>query len=154
MMRIKNHKDFWSGIMFMAVGAGFAWGATNYSFGNKLLPGPGYFPFGLGILTVILGAIVLLKSLARGNPETGRVERVVWKPLLLVIGSVVLFGFTLPYLGLFIALPLLVFTSALAGDEFRIKEVLLNALILTVGCWAVFVLGLSLVIPLWPKFLG
>lgn len=153
-MRIKNEKDFWSGVMFIAIGVGFAWGATNYSFGNKLLPGPGYFPFGLGILTTILGAVVLLKSLARGTVETGRVEPIIWKPLLCVIGSVVLFGLTLPHLGLFIALPLLVVTSAFAGDEFRLREVLLNALILTVGCWAVFVLGLNLVIPLWPRFMG
>jgi hypothetical protein len=45
-------------------------------------------------------------------------------------------------------------TSAFAGDEFRLREVLLNAVILTLGCWAVFVLGLNLVIPLWPKFMG
>lgn len=140
--------------MFIVIGVGFAIGATNYSFGNKLLPGPGYFPFGLGILTTLLGAVVLLKSLARGNDETGRIGPIAFKPLLIVIGSVVLFGFTLPNLGLFIALPLLVITSALAGDEFRLREVLINALILTVGCWAVFVLGLHLVIPLWPIFLG
>ena len=47
-MKIKSQKDFWSGLMFIVVGIGFAWGATNYSFGSSARPGPGYFPFGLG----------------------------------------------------------------------------------------------------------
>ena len=152
-MRIGHQKDFWSGVMFLAAGIGFAWGATNYSFGNGVRPGPGSFPFGLGILTAVLGLVILLKSLVYRSDSTGNIERIVWKPLLLVIGSIVLFGFTLPYLGLFVALPLLVVTTALAGDEFRLREVLMNATVLTVGSWAVFVLGLNLIIPLWPRFL-
>ena len=30
----------------------------------------------------------------------------------------------------------------------------LNALVLTVGCWLVFIKGLGLIIPLWPVFLS
>ena len=153
-MHIKNEKDFYSGLLFMAIGVGFAWGATHYRFGTSLMPGPGYFPFGLGILTSIIGAVVLIRSLGRHGAVTERVEPIVWKPLLVIIGSVVMFGFTLPHLGLFIALPLLVLTSAFAGDEFRLRDVLANALILTTGCWAVFVLGLGLLIPLLPTFLN
>ena len=51
--------QFWSGLMFVAVGLGFAWGATEYSFGTSARPGPGYFPFGLGILMAVLGGAVL-----------------------------------------------------------------------------------------------
>ena len=40
-MKIKSQRDFWSGLMFVAVGVGFAWGATNYSFGTSARPGPG-----------------------------------------------------------------------------------------------------------------
>ena len=57
-MKIKSQKDFWSGLMFIVVGIGFAWGATNYSFGAAARPGPGYFPFGLGILMAILAAVL------------------------------------------------------------------------------------------------
>jgi hypothetical protein len=42
----------------------------------------------------------------------------------------------------------------MAGDEFRWKEAILNAVILTAGSWAIFSLGLKLTIPLWPKFIG
>ena len=155
-MHIKNEKDFWSGFLFIAIGIGFAWGATHYRFGTSVAPGPGYFPFGLGMLISMVGAVVLIKSLARRSSDEARerLEPIVWKPLLIIIGSVVVFGFTLPHLGLFIALPLLVLSSAFAGDQFRMRDVFVNALILTVGCWAVFVLGLGLLIPLLPKFLN
>jgi hypothetical protein len=153
-MRIKSQRDFWSGVMFILAGIGFAWGATNYSFGNSARPGPGYFPFGLGILMAILGAMVLFKSLTVETEGGDPIGSIGWKPLLIILGSLVLFGFALPYLGMVIALPLLVVTSALAGDEFHWGEALANAAILTAGSWAIFIWGLNLVIPLWPVFLG
>ena len=70
------------------------------------------------------------------------------------MGSIALFGLLLPRLGMVISLPILVVTSAMAGDEFHWGEALINAVILTVGSWAVFILGLNLVIPLWPAFGG
>jgi len=57
-------------------------------------------------------------------------------------------------LGLVVALPLLVVISAMAGDEFHWKDAIINAAILTVGSWLIFVVGLKLTIPLWPVFLG
>lgn len=153
-MKIKSQKDFWSGLMFIAVGIGFAWGATNYSFGNSARPGPGYFPFGLGILLAVLGGMVLFKSLTIETEGGDRIGSFAWKPLLIIAGSVAGFGFLLPKLGMIISLPLLVLVSAMAGDEFRWKEALLNAAVLTAGSWVIFIYGLSLTIPLWPAFLA
>lgn len=149
-MKIKSQKDFWSGLMFVAVGLGFAWGATNYSFGVAARPGPGYFPFGLGLLMAVLGAVVLFNSLAVETEDGEPIGAFAWKPLLIIVGSVVLFGLLLPRVGMFIALPVLVVMAASASDEFKLKEALLNAVILTVGSWAIFIYGLNLTIPLWP----
>jgi hypothetical protein len=66
------------------------------------------------------------------------------------VGSLVMFGFALPRLGLLITLPLLVFIVSTAGDEFHWKDALLNAAILTAGSYLVFVKGLSLTLPVWP----
>ena len=66
-MKIKSQKDFWSGLMFMAVGIAFAWGSTNYNFGSSARPGPGYFPFGLAVLMALLGAFLFFESLFRGE---------------------------------------------------------------------------------------
>lgn len=149
-MKIKSQKDFWSGLMFMVVGIGFAWGATNYSFGTSARPGPGYFPFGLGILLAILGALVLFKALTIESPNGDPVGHIAWKPLAIVVASVVMFGVLLPRLGMIATLPLLVLVSASASDEFHIKGALINAAVLTVFSWLIFIKGLSLTIPLWP----
>jgi hypothetical protein len=52
-----------------------------------------------------------------------------------------------------ISLPVLVITSAWAGDEFHFGEALANAAILTTGAWLIFIKGLGLAIPLLPVFL-
>jgi hypothetical protein len=153
-LRIKSEKDFWSGVMFIAIGLAFAWGATAYPFGSSSHPGPGYFPLGLGILMALLGALIVFKSLVVEAEGGDRVGALAWRPLTVVVASLALFGYALPRLGLFLALPLLVLTTSLAGDEFRPLEALLNAALLTLGCWLVFVLGLGLELPLWPALAG
>jgi Tripartite tricarboxylate transporter TctB family len=153
-MKIKSQKDFWSGLMFVATGVGFAAGATNYSFGTSARPGPGYFPFGLGVLLAILGAAVLFKSLTIETEGGDPIGAIPWRPLGLITLAVVVFGLALPRLGMIISLPILILIASLAGDEFRLKEVLINIVVLTLGSWAIFIKGLSLVIPLWPAFMS
>jgi hypothetical protein len=153
-LKIKSQKDFWSGLMFVVVGIGFAWGATNYSFGASARPGPAYFPFGLGVLLAVLGAFVLFKALTIEVEGGDAIGDWAWKPLSIIVGAVALFGWALPHVGMWISLPVLVVTSALAGDEFHWKDALVNAIVLTVGSWAIFIWALKLTIPLWPSFLG
>lgn len=152
-MKIKSQRDFWSGLMFIAVGIGFAWGATFYSFGSSARPGPGYFPFGLGVLLALLGAIVMFKALTIEVEGGDPIGKVAWKPLLYIVGTVTVFGWTLPHLGMVVALPILVVIAARAGDEFHWGEALANAVLLTAFSWFIFVYGLNLTIPLWPSFL-
>jgi len=152
-MKIKSQRDFWSGLMFLLVGIAFAWGSTEYSFGSSARPGPGYFPFGLGVLLALLGALVLFKALTIESAGGDPIGSIAWKPLLLIVGAILMFGLALPKLGLVLTLPLLIFVSALAGDEFHWKDALLNSVILTIGSWVVFIWGLKLVIPVWPTFL-
>ncbi len=152
-MKIKSQKDFWSGLMFIAAGVGFAWGATYYSFGSSARPGPGYFPFGLGAILGLLGAFTLFESLTIETEDGEPVGAFAWKPLLTILASVALFGVLLPRLGMALTIPILVLVSSLAGDEFHWRGALINGVVLAIGSWAIFILGLKLVIPLWPPFL-
>lgn len=153
-MKIKSEKDFWSGLMFLVVGIGFTWGATAYSFGSSARPGPAYFPFGLGLILAALGAVILFKALVIEVEGGDRFGGIAFRPLLIIVGSMVAFGLLLPRLGMFVALPLLVLSSALAGDEFHWGEALVNAAVLTAFSWFIFIWGLKLTIPLWPWFVG
>jgi drug/metabolite transporter (DMT)-like permease len=149
-MKIKSERDFWSGLMFLVVGIAFAWGATAYNFGSSAKPGPGYFPFGLGVILAILGALVLFKALTVETEGGDPVGSIAWKPLIVVLASVAMFGFLLPRLGLLVTLPLLVFVSSWASDEFSWKVALINAAVLTIMSWGIFVKGLGLTLPVWP----
>ena len=57
-MQIRSQKDFASGLMFVIVGVIFASIATTYNMGTAAKMGPGYFPFWLGVLMAIIGAII------------------------------------------------------------------------------------------------
>jgi Tripartite tricarboxylate transporter TctB family len=153
-LKIRSEKDFWSGLMFIAVGVGFAWGATSYSFGSSARPGPAYFPFGLGILMAVLGAMILFKALTLEVEGGDKIGPWPLKQAALILGAVVLFGFMIPHVGLALALPALIGIGSLASGEFRVKEVLVNCVVLTVASWGIFIKGLGLIIPLWPDFLG
>jgi hypothetical protein len=149
-MKIKSERDFWSGLMFVVVGIAFAWGATTYNFGSSARPGPGYFPFGLGILLAVLGAMVLFKALTIETEDGEKFGSFAWRPLVVVLGAVALFGFILPRLGLLISLPVLVVLSSWASDEFSWKGAVINAAVLTAMSWVIFVKGLALTIPVLP----
>ncbi len=152
-MKIKSEKDFWAGLIFVFVGVGFAWGALNYSFGSSARPGPAYFPFGLGLLLALLGVIEVFKALTFEVEGGGKIGPWPLKQAALILFAVALFGALLPKLGMLIALPVLIGVGSLASGEFRIKEVVINSVLLTVFCWLIFIKGLGLTIPLLPTFL-
>jgi hypothetical protein len=170
-LKIKSERDFWSGMMFLVVGVVFAIGATNYSMGPacpandpcatslwarlaqlSAHPGAGYFPLGLSVLVALLGAIVLFKSLTIESENGDRVGAFAWRPLVIIVVAITVFGLILEPAGLVVTIPVLIFISSLAGDEFHWRGVLLNAIILTIGSWAIFIWGLKLTIPVWPMF--
>ena len=153
-MKIKSQKDFCSGLMFLVIGLAFAWGATEYSFGSSDKPGPGYFPFGLGLLLALLGSMVLFKALSIESEGGDPIGRIAWKPLLLIPLAVAGFGLLLPRLGLMLCLPPLALMTIWAGGAFRWRQALRHALVLAAASWVLFVWGLKLAIPLWPAFLG
>lgn len=152
-MQLRNKQDFWSGVMFVLLGLGFALGATQYQMGTSARMGPGYFPFWLGICLALLGAVITLSSLSAKATPT-QIDRFDWRILFIVIGSVVLFGLLLRPLGLYLSLFVLVVISSIASHEFNWKVALANGLFLVLFCWLAFIKGLGLIFPLWPSFLG
>lgn len=156
-MKLKLHsqRDCVAGCLFVLIGASFAFGALNYTFGSSMRPGPGYFPRVLGLVLVCLGVLLVVESVVKRVPVEGeRIGSIAWRPLSVIVAALTLFGFLLPRVGLFIALPLLVLLSGFASSESRLPTTLISAVVLTLGSWLVFVVGLGLTIPLWPNFIG
>ena len=150
-MRIRSPRDFWAGVMFIAFGAFFvAWSFTHYAMGSALRMGPGYFPALLGGLLVFLGLLITAKSLALDGPKVAVFH---FRPLVLVSLSVVAYGYLMKPGGLAVATIAAVFIGALAGHEFKWKEVAVVAVVLVIFSWLVFVRGLTLPFPMCPQFI-
>ena len=133
--------------MFMGIGAYFAIGARNYAMGSAVRMGPAYFPTVLGWLLIALGLIVFVRSFfMKGEP----LAPVNWRPLLLVLGSVIIFGLLLEVAGLAVTSILVMIVSALGGWDFRWKEQLINGIFLSALNIGVFYYGLGLPFKLWP----
>lgn len=160
-MKIKSEKDFYSGVMFTAVGVAFAVGATNYNIGTGARMGPGYFPLMLGILLAVLGCLVMFQGLVSRSETGDKLGGVAWKPLAFIIGANVLFGIMLggipkiglPPMGLVAGIYVLTVVASLAGERFKLKEALILATVLAAISYGAFVKLLNLQFPVWPAFI-
>ena len=161
-MSIKSQKDFFSGLMFLVVGAAFAWGATSYSVGTGARMGPGYFPLLLGVLLAILGSVIMFYSLVVETPSGDKIGTFAWRPIGYILGSNLAFGvllgglpsIKLPSMGLMVAIYALVVIASKAGDNFKLRDVLILATILAAGSYLAFIVLLKLQMPVWPTFIA
>jgi hypothetical protein len=151
-VRIKNEKDFWSGVMFVAFGLGFAGFAQQYDMGTAQRMGPAFFPTILGGLLAVLGVIIGLKGLAAETID-GKIEKFHFASIAWVLGAVVAFGLLLRPAGLIVALLVLVIVSSLGSHEFKARDTAALAIGLCLLVLAVFIYGLGLTIPVWPAFM-
>ena len=147
---IRHPKDFYAGLLFIAFGVAAIVIGSNYALGTAARMGPGYFPRILGILLVTLGAILALRATRlQGTP----VAAFKWRPTLVVLGSVVLFGFIVEHAGLLFSTIVLIVGASAASHEFRWKEALVSGVFFALLAIAVFVLGLKLQLPILPPLL-
>jgi hypothetical protein len=147
---IRSPKDFWAGILFIAVGVSAIGLGAKYNLGTAARMGPGYFPRILGILLIGLGGVLALRALRiQGAP----IPQWRWRPTVIVLGSVVLFGLVVTQLGMALSTVMLIVLASAASPEFRPKEALVSGLFLAALAVGVFVIGLKLQLPIWPSFL-
>jgi hypothetical protein len=150
-MKIKAPKDFWAGLMFIAFGLAFMIIALkNYQLGTAVRMGPGYFPTVLGGIITVLGALILVGSLAIEGPKVPKFH---FRPMIFVLAGCLVFAYALKLVGLIVSIFLLVLISAFGGHEFKWKEVTILGVVLAVFSVFVFVKGLTLPFPIWPAFM-
>ena len=147
-MRIRSPKDFWAGLIFVAIGAGFILLAQQYRLGDLHRMGPAMFPTLVGTLLAVLGAIIALRAFALDGDA---VPRLYARPIGVTILAIVLFGVALQWLGLVAAIAALVLVGAYAARDVRLLENLALAGGLILFSVAVFVWLLGLPLPLWPN---
>lgn len=148
--RIRNPKDFWAGVLFVLTGIAAIVIGSRYNLGTAARMGPGYFPRILGMLLIVLGGILALRALRTNGPAIPAWR---WRPTLVVLGSVVLFGLIVNRVGLALSTVILIVLASAASTELRWKEALVSGLLLATLAVGVFIIGLKLQLPIWPTFL-
>ena len=141
-----NNKRFLAGLMFLAIGAVAIWMAQDYPIGSALRMGPGYFPIVLSGIMVLFGIYELVLGIMKSDPVKGN-----WsiRALIVLPLAAVLFGILMEHGGFIPALVVLVFASAASSNEFKFMEVLISAVVLTIGSVGLFIYGLGLPYPLF-----
>ena len=147
MIRIRSPQDFFAGLMFIAFGIVGAYVARKYPFGTSVRMGPGYLPVVLSWCMISIGALVTARGLVL---DGGKIARIKLRPLLAVLGAVLVFAFTIERLGIAISVFLVVALSAMAIPNFRKIETLILAVVIVAFCIGVFIYGLSLPLSMWP----
>jgi len=145
----RNMRDIISGGALAALGVFVSvYAHATLSLGTLTRMGPGLFPFSLGILLVLFGLGILIPAFR--TPDT--MEKVNWRPLIVVTIAICLFAATVRPIGLIPAIVLMLLVSTLS--ERRIKPVELAILLVGVplAAWLIFIVGLGVPLPLarWP----
>ena len=134
-------KDFLSGLMFIGFGLIALYFGQKLALGTPVRMGPGYVPRMLSLTPIGLGALVCIIAIVSGS-EPG--ERPKWKPITLVTLGIVCFALLFERAGLIPALVVLIMIASLAGEEFKLTEVIGNIVVLSVLCTLVFKVGLGM----------
>jgi len=141
---IFGSKDFLAGMVYIATGTLFVFGARQYDRPEFL--DPSTFPTIVGALLALVGLLVASRSLAAGAEEA---EFTAVRPLLSVIGSVVVFAILLEPMGVFVAIAGALLLCLFAGSGLRIREVFVVYVAMTALAAGIFVYGLGLALPLF-----
>jgi hypothetical protein len=133
-------------MMFIGFGVLAIVVARDYPMGSAMRMGPGYFPTWIGACLIIVGALIAAFSFRTQGEGIGRWP---WKAIVLLSVAFAAFAWGIDNFGFVLALVILIVLSALAGREYKWWEIAAEAVVLIVGCWAIFIYGLELPFPLW-----
>ena len=148
---MRNPKDFWTGIIYIAFGLTAVIIARDYSMGTTLKMGPSYFPTVLGSLLILIGIVSVVRSFIQAGTPIGRFAA---KGVFLVVVSTLVFGLIVRGAGLAVALPVFVIMSGYASVHFRWGPTLAVAAGLTAFCILVFLKGLGVPLPILGSWFG
>lgn len=135
-----------SGCVFLLIAALFAFPAVGYGLGSGLRLGAGAFPLAVAGLLALVGGAMLIRSFRGviGEP----VLSFDYRAMALIVAALIFGALTIRWLGLVIAIPGTVLIASAASPRLSLSGAIIAAILLTVFCWGVFVLGLQVRLPL------
>ena len=143
-------KDFWAGLFCIAIGVIALLLLANIRMGSLAAMGPGFLPTWLARILIGLGVLIALKSVV--STERLTLNWHLLRPVLMILGGIVLFALLLYPAGFALTSFLLLLLAAGAGRDFRWREALIMAAAISAAASLLFIVALKINVPLWPAW--
>ena len=145
----KDWRDVLAGALMIAFGLFCTiYASQHYKLGTPTRMGPGFFPMYLGYLLVIVGAFIMVPAFFR----KGEAMAFEWRTTFWITLGVLLFAFTVKFIGLVPAIFLQVGASVLADDKLGIRGTLILAACTALSAHLIFYVALEIQLQafIWP----
>jgi hypothetical protein len=144
-------RDFYAGGLVLLLGSGVTLNALSYNTGTLMHMGPGMFPFILGIVLTVIGALILGTAVVTPLSDNERIlpTNKEWLGWGCILAGPILFIFVGEFFGMAPATFACVFVSALGDRESTLKSSAVLALGVTILGSVIFGYVLQLPFPIF-----
>ncbi|MFD0590340.1 tripartite tricarboxylate transporter TctB family protein [Paenibacillus sp. GCM10027627] len=145
--------DRYASIFFLLLGIGFMWQSTTITasaYGSKV--GPNIFPFGLGLVLVLLSIRLFYEAL-KAKPREGEKEKLDYKRFFIIFGAAFIYAFFLEEIGYLVGTFLFLLVSFQTIEKGKWIQSLLVSSLFSGGVYFIFVVLLEGSMPGLPFFL-
>lgn len=139
------------GLLLIATGIFFAVESLDLELGTALRMGPGYFPFILACVLIVLGGVILFQAFRIKGDAMGALA---WRGMLFILPAPVIFGMTVRGLGFVPSLFICAFIASFASQRMKPLMAVTLSAGLTVFSLLVFSYGLGLPFRTFGPWLG
>jgi Tripartite tricarboxylate transporter TctB family len=140
--------DMLSAVFVILLGAAGIYAVGEAEIGTARDMGTGYLPRLVALLVLGGGVVLAAMALMRDGESVPALKG---KPLFLVSVAIAAFAASIDTLGMVIAVVASTAIASLASPESRFRETLLLSVGIAAGAVAVFILGLKMPVPIWPR---
>ncbi len=145
-----KNRDLVSSIIWMVLGTLFVVGALQHGLMRRGVPGPGFFPFFVGIALIFVSLFVLIPALVQGEKAKSLdffPERESFRKLLLALVALFAFGVVMEYGGYILTTFLFMFFMARLVEPKGWWTISLLAFLTAVLSYLLFVVLLEVQLP-------
>lgn len=144
-----NRIDALAGVFVILVGCLAIYEALNFDLGTTRRMGPGYFPFYIGILLLVIGSGLILEGYFQRIASEAGAQLPSLRGLLLILAAVICFALTIERFGLVVATVLAVFLGALADRSTPMSHKLILTVAVPIVCVLIFKFGLGISVDIF-----
>lgn len=144
---VRSGTDLAAGLFLLVCGILGWWFGQHLKVGTAYRMGPGYAPMLLSWILMAFGAVMCASGLMRSGKG---LERWPMRPILMILGAILLFGFAVERVGLLLCSFAVVWLGSAAAPQPRYREAALWAACLAGLACVLFPIALQLPLRIFP----